>query len=436
MFTTAATVRQREHRAGSFVRGGPVIVAAGGGDVTPALRAGDIVGRFLARDVVVASVIARVPLDVWDQENYPNPGTFAEERAAATRAYLEQALQALPTASAWPVEILAGEVPRSLAYLVQVRESPLLIMGLHRHGRIDRLLGTDNASRTLELAECPVLAIAPSFDAVPDSAAVGMDFSRSSVFAAQTAAQLLRPGGTLHLVHVWEPADTDDTSRAVADELYCRHLSDRFRRVILSLALPSSIVVKQEVREGPPSERLMDFAEAHRVDLVAVGRSRRGFVQRVVVGGVADRVLRRAGCSVLIVPEGALGELPESEPAGDRGAEFIPRAAWSGALDAFARRNAGRVVSLEVRDPAHGVISSERGYIFFGTSCAEAQGAIRIVLGETHGRRQHVMRTVSDAMALVVIRCAEGGDAALRIEHGGGQTLLTLSPNASAAPLG
>jgi nucleotide-binding universal stress UspA family protein len=301
-------------------------------------------------------------------------------------------------------------------------------MGIGRHRPVDRLIGAGTVLRTLRTVDCPVLAVTRSLVAAPASAAVGVDFSPSSANAAQSAARLLAPGGTLHLVHVWQPLNSDDAALVSDDDIYRQHLPQRFRRFIATLALPARIDVKCEVREGPPAERLTDFADAHQVDVIAVGRHGRNPLQRLLVGGVAERVLRSANRSVLIAPEPTLAQLPAAKLPDGWNEHAVPRTDWKSHLDDFARRNAGHVVSLAVNDPEHGITSQERGYILFGTSFEDALDVMHIAIGEINGRREHLARTVRGATGLSIMRNALGEDMALRVVHGRGETVLTLTP--------
>lgn len=407
-------------------RSGPVVIAAGGREVAATLRAGALAARRLERDMAIVAVIEPLPAGIWDADNGVLPGTFWEERAAVARHRVESAMGADERWPVWSVAILDGEVPRTIARAASEGRAPLIVMGIGRSRPMDRLLGTDTVLRTLRIADCPVLAVAPSFTATPVSAAVGVDFSRSSTAAAESVAQLLDSGATLHLVHVWQPANADDDASAKDDDLYRRHLPERYRQFIASLDLPARLEVKSETREGHPAECLTDFAAAHHVDVIAVGRHGRNLIQRLLVGGVAERVLRNAHCSVLIAPEPTQQRIPraESPDAGDE--QSVKRNDWVARLDEFARQNAGHVVALEVNDPEHGVRSQELGYILFGTSCEEPHGLLRIVLGETNGRREHTTRTVSNATRLSIARNAQGADLALRIQHGSGETVLTV----------
>lgn len=431
MFDTLPT-----HATGSAVRSGPVLVAAGGHDVAAAVRAGARVAERLGREMTILSLIEPLPAELWDSDGASPGGTFFEERVAERRHELARIVDPRTDEADWPVEILAGDVPHSLARVARERQVPLIVMGIGRHRPIDRLLGADTVMRTVRVADCPVLAVAGSLAIAPASAAVGMDFSRASVYAAQAAAALLAPGATLHLVHVWQPSSADDEASSRNDDVYRRHLPDRFRRLIASLALPASVQVKCEVREGQPAERLVDFAEAHHIDLIAVGRNGRGLVQRLLVGGVAEHVMRSAGCSVLIAPDRPFAGLQPVDIADGTSEERVERGAWAPRLDEFARRCAGHVVVLNVNDPEHGVVSRERGYILFGTSYEPREHTVLIVLGEENGRRQHRTRSVSNAEAISIVRDVSGADMELRIRHGAGDTTLTVvSPAPSARPV-
>jgi len=53
--------------------------------------------------------------------------------------------------------------------------------------------------------------------------------------------------------------------------------------------------------EGSPAESILCFAEQKRVDLIVMGTHGRKGLDRAVLGSVAEKVLRKASCSVLVV---------------------------------------------------------------------------------------------------------------------------------------
>lgn len=77
--------------------------------------------------------------------------------------------------------------------------------------------------------------------------------------------------------------------------------TDRFARLkemISSIGLVATIVEL----EGIPVDLILSQAEALRVDLIVLGSHSRGPISHLFLGSVADGVLQRARCPVLIVP--------------------------------------------------------------------------------------------------------------------------------------
>jgi nucleotide-binding universal stress UspA family protein len=60
------------------------------------------------------------------------------------------------------------------------------------------------------------------------------------------------------------------------------------------------------VREGEPVRRILEEASAGRADLIVMGTKGRSGMSRLLLGSVAEAVLRRASCPVLTVPPPAL----------------------------------------------------------------------------------------------------------------------------------
>jgi nucleotide-binding universal stress UspA family protein len=67
------------------------------------------------------------------------------------------------------------------------------------------------------------------------------------------------------------------------------------------------------VQEGEVTESVLSFAEARMVDLIVMGKHGRKGFDRVTLGSVAEKVLRKARCPVLVVSEpGPEAAAPES----------------------------------------------------------------------------------------------------------------------------
>lgn len=109
---------------------------------------------------------------------------------------------------------------------------------------------------------------------------------------------------TLHVLHVVDErqygshtADADEVGREQE-----RHLKVAGEEAVASveeLADEEGVETVTEVTTGVPFEGILDYVDDHDVDLVAMGTHGRTGIGRVVLGSVAERVLRRATVPVL-----------------------------------------------------------------------------------------------------------------------------------------
>ena len=72
------------------------------------------------------------------------------------------------------------------------------------------------------------------------------------------------------------------------------------------------ITIEAVVREGSTASEILEQATAMPADLLVIGTHGRSGFERLVLGSVAERVLRKASCPVLTVPKG----LANAAPAG------------------------------------------------------------------------------------------------------------------------
>jgi nucleotide-binding universal stress UspA family protein len=66
------------------------------------------------------------------------------------------------------------------------------------------------------------------------------------------------------------------------------------------------------VREGTTAAEILDQASSMKADLMVIGTHGRSGFERLVLGSVAEKVLRNASCAVMTVPK----RLPDAVPAG------------------------------------------------------------------------------------------------------------------------
>ena len=126
---------------------------------------------------------------------------------------------------------------------------------------------------------------------------VAMDFSASAEAALRSAAQLApRLNGHAVLVHAFDPSASRREQVDGAGHRAGRRLED-----IVSASQADRVISGSVVMPGDPVEVILDQAKRVRADLIVMGTNGRRGVQRLVLGSVAESVVRRAGCPVLVV---------------------------------------------------------------------------------------------------------------------------------------
>ncbi len=130
------------------------------------------------------------------------------------------------------------------------------------------------------------------------------DFSPSSEAAGLVAREMARQwGARLHIVHVAPPV-TDPADAA-----------QRLQR--LEATLGEGVRVETALLSGRVARRIIAYARDKGVGLIVLGTHGRTGVSRLVLGSVAESVVRLAPCLVLTVPAAALagaGEPVVAEP--------------------------------------------------------------------------------------------------------------------------
>jgi nucleotide-binding universal stress UspA family protein len=128
---------------------------------------------------------------------------------------------------------------------------------------------------------------------------VPIDFGEASEVALTYGRALARTfGASLHVLHVMEnpflrPTAVDPSVlKAAAATHLGERLSDDDRALHATAVLETS---------DNPAEEIVKYAKAHTIDLVVMGTHGRGTMAQLLVGSVAERVVRTAPCPVLTV---------------------------------------------------------------------------------------------------------------------------------------
>jgi len=139
-------------------------------------------------------------------------------------------------------------------------------------------------------------------------------YSNQAYFHAVALAESY--GAALTIVHVYTPAevlavgaDLGIPIPAGEAEEERDYLQEQLRQI---WPLNASIPVRHVLLEGEPADQIIRYATEEGMDLIVMGTHGRTALVRLLVGSVADKVLRGAPCSVLVA------KLLKAAPAKDK----------------------------------------------------------------------------------------------------------------------
>jgi nucleotide-binding universal stress UspA family protein len=137
---------------------------------------------------------------------------------------------------------------------------------------------------------------------------VATDFSDTSTSALDYGREFARTfGATLHVLHVvenglmWagpEAAGIDFAQLQAEVDAAARETMDR----IVTAEDRAQLKAVTAVRSGnSPAFEIAAYARAERIDLIVIGTHGRGMIGHLLMGNVAEKVVRIATCPVLTV---------------------------------------------------------------------------------------------------------------------------------------
>lgn len=132
---------------------------------------------------------------------------------------------------------------------------------------------------------------------------VPVDFSEASLKAVDVALKMVAAPSDIHLIHVLPmlaPAEPGVIWNAIDDESREKHVREALAE---RLADDLFAAVQFKVAIGDPGHEIADYAEEVGADLIVLPSHGRTGITRLLVGSVAERVVRLAHCPVLVLRE-------------------------------------------------------------------------------------------------------------------------------------
>jgi nucleotide-binding universal stress UspA family protein len=242
---------------------------------------------------------------------------------------LQRSARELRSAFEVRTAVRLGTAPEQIVAYAAEQHADMIVLGAHRDRRSEEWLRGSIAERVVRKASCPVLTVpggrgeVVSIDDGPDprdggkdprdasmrpvirTVLIPVDFSTNADLALRRGLALAREhGAAAHVLYVYDPPWTRNSSYAappahVTEELRYRAERRLERDIVRHHGLP--LHVHAAVRVGDPYAEIVHFAGEIRAGLIVLGTHSRNTIGRLVLGTVAQKVLRRAPCPILTV---------------------------------------------------------------------------------------------------------------------------------------
>lgn len=142
------------------------------------------------------------------------------------------------------------------------------------------------------------------------------DFSSTSELAFGLALSLARDhGGRVIVLHVAAPP-----SAYVMDEVVVppavQDLEPLRKRLAEISSNVADVSVERRLVEGDAADEILREAETSKCDLIVLGTHGRQGISRLIMGSVAEQVIRRAQCNVVVAKTPSSGPVANDETTG------------------------------------------------------------------------------------------------------------------------
>ena len=188
----------------------------------------------------------------------------------------------------------------------------LVILGTHGRTGLEHVLLGSTAERVVKGAPCPVMTVRSVGTAPTHETPISIkrilapiDFSDCSLDALEYAIQIAkRLEAAVTILHVleWASVGLDFSVAEVAESGRVRRDTESRVAGLADLVRTQGLTADAMIRGGgAPADFVLELAGERGVDLIVMGTHGRRGLSRLLLGSVAERVLRRAACPVITV---------------------------------------------------------------------------------------------------------------------------------------
>ena len=130
---------------------------------------------------------------------------------------------------------------------------------------------------------------------------VPVDFSDESFAALDTALEIAASPGGVHVIHVLpelSPLEPSELWETLDEQSRAEHAEKALRK---RLDMPAYAGIQTEVLFGDPGHLIANRAKELEADLIVMPSHGRTGLAHLLIGSVAERVVRLAHCPVLVL---------------------------------------------------------------------------------------------------------------------------------------
>lgn len=184
----------------------------------------------------------------------------------------------------------------------------LVVMGTHGRRGVNRMVFGSVTEKVVRRAQCPVLTVREGSEVEPTQTVrrmvVPVDFSEASKMALRHAKEIaLTYGAKLELVHVVEEMVHPSAYGVEPPGVPGNDILNRLERSLAEMVRKDigyeHVRVKATV--GHPPSAILDYVRNRNADLVVIATHGRTGLDRILIGSVAEPVIRRSPTPVFVV---------------------------------------------------------------------------------------------------------------------------------------
>lgn len=223
-----------------------------------------------------------------------------DDRAITVRSQLSTDLHEEGITSSIVVE--EGQPHEMVLRVAQQMDIELIVTGLARDEPWGRVFLGTTVDHLARKADCPLLVVRNRARAPYRRIILATDFSEASRHALRAATQFF-PRSNLTVFHAYDPPYSTSPEAVAVRESWETLARQECGKFIEDSGLPEETQRRLDIliEHGHPGRLLRDLSQHRQFDLVVIGSRGHSLVKTLLLGSMAQTLLRMAPCDTMVV---------------------------------------------------------------------------------------------------------------------------------------